>query len=153
MNRPYDRFHFIKILSPAATKRINVNVYNSFKFRRILSPVKTESTSTSSYCATVTMIAATTVTNLWTTLAVKVRWNSKLQFTLNMCDNISKWCPNLRLRLHVLSVSPFFLSSSFYLFNGHNTCELILSVKVPITVGVMLNFDGDFDGHGDDDYV
>ena len=47
------------------------------------------------------------------------------------------------------------MSSSFYLFNGHNTCELILSVKVPITVGVMLNFDGDFDfdGHSDGDLM
>ena len=82
-------------------------------FRRILSPVKTESTSTSSYCATVTMIAATTVTNLWTMPAVKVRWNSKLQFTLNMCGNISKWCPNLRLRLHVPSTSPFLWAAPF----------------------------------------
>ena len=29
--------------------------------------------------------------------------------------------------------------------------QLILPVKVSVTIGTMLNFDSDFDGHGDGD--
>ena len=43
------------------------------------------------------------------------------------------------------------MGGTFNVFDGQNGVQCILSVKAPVTIDTILNFNGDFEGHGEDD--
>ena len=85
-------------------------------------------------------------------------WHSYFSsFIQDGCDRTSnEWI--LRLRLHVPSMSPFLCATPLIFLTDtlvvdRRVVQPIFPIKVSITIGTMLNFDGDFDEHGDGRYL